>query len=96
MRPAAFAALKHSAILALGNGSHGDLQTGYRPASARRHYSPLEGSECLRGVEKYFWTKERPDMRGVAPSLFGKPPLGRGLSTRSRISKRACLITDQS
>jgi hypothetical protein len=34
-------------------------------------------------------------MRGVVPSLFGKSPLGRGLSTRSRIRKRACLITDQ-
>lgn len=46
----------------------------------RRHHGPLRERDGPRRVEKSSWTNERPDMRGVAPSLFGKPLLGKGLS----------------
>jgi hypothetical protein len=61
----------------------------------RRHHGPLRERDGPRRVEKSSWTNERPGVRGVAPSLFGKPLLGKGLSTRSRMRERACLITDQ-
>lgn len=44
----------------------------------RRHHGPLRERDGPRRVEKSSWTNERPDMRGVAPSLFGKPLLGKG------------------
>lgn len=54
--------------------------------------APCGSVTAPAGLKKSFQANERPDMRGVAPSLFGKPLLGKGLSPHPLIADVSALL----